>query len=652
MPIRENVKNLIYKKNVTTEAGDTAEEGQLNFTSFRPKEEIFKAIFEDLSKKVNAEGYFYNSDQDRKVGYLSDIYGCTAILSLAGDGSVVLNEEQKASLLKNIRYILKEISDYGFTLYPYISGVDNEFISEENGEKVRRTLFNNSYPYIGALTWTISLLAAVKRCAKRNDEKDEEEHRFLEIDSDLMSEINHLIVKIVDFFNTSVITVPNPNKPEETLYLGWSYTKNCSEPSLFFTYSVLEAFSDFEDNVLDIERDINGYVIKDGNLVRSFKESESDLKELFEVKSGLNGVEQWANACASVAKNIYRVYGNVLKDDFVDDKFLDGFGVIKYSDILKMDHSNALFNNVFLVSSMLYGYTNVLIPGETKEIVSTMEIALQNVQRAIDSLTRKNMDYIVGSYIIPFTNFHNEFGDMYIRKLNYRRISDTTLLPMLMKANNMIAVYITQFPVKKMDALFEQIFDDANICDNEMLWDDKGYDVKITERYIEAIDQFYEYYVAYEEDYTIGFEKARLRGIKQGFKEGIAKQKERNKEELAKKDVEKKVAIEEVRKEYSIENILMARFNEVVENKILLALQTANDRIAKHDWNQKKKEPVSFEDKVENLFINLVENYLSSRVDSILKLEEKELSQEEVLNSLKEELSRTVLKHLSKKEGE
>ncbi len=651
MSIRENVRGLIFKENVDSD--ESIESSQLKFTSFRPKKDIFKAIFEDLSKKVNAEGYFYNSDQDRKVGYLSDIYGCTAILALASDGSVLLNQDQKESLLKNIRYILKEIDEFGFTLYPYISGIDNEFYVDDNGEKIKHTLFNNSYPYIGALTWTISFLAAIKRSSLRNDDKDEEEHRFLELDDDLLSEINHLIVKIVDYFNTSVITAPNPNNPEELQYLGWSYTKDCVEPSLFFTYSVLEAFSDFEDSVLEVEKDANGYVIRNGNLVRHFKDSESDLEKLFEVKSGLNGVEQWANACASVAKNIWRIYGEVLKDDFVDDKFLEGFGVIRYSDILKMDHSNSLFNNVFLVSSLLYGYANILIPEESKEIVSTMEIALQNVQRAIDSLTRKNMDYIVGSYIIPFTNFHKRFGDMYIRKLNYRRISDTTLLPMLMKANNMIAVYITQFPVKKMDVLFEQIFDETNICDEEMLWDDKGYDVKITERYIEAIDQFYEYYVAYEEDYTIGFENARLKGRKIGFREGVSLQKSRNKEELAKKDEDKKLAIEEVRKEYSIENILVARFNEIAEKKILSALAVANERIAKHDWNQNKtKDATTFEDKVENLFISLVENYLSSKVDSLLKLEGRELTQEEVLNRLKEELSGKVLKRLSKKEGE
>ena len=37
------------------------------------------------------------------------------------------------------------------------------------------------------------------------------------------------------------------------------------------------------------------------------------------------------------------------------------------------------------------------IPEEEKEIVSTMEIALQNVQRAIDTLNRRNMDYFLWS---------------------------------------------------------------------------------------------------------------------------------------------------------------------------------------------------------------------------------------------------------------
>ena len=652
MAINERISKLVYQ-NIASEQQSSDGGTQLRFKSFKPKREIFRAVLKDLMNKRDENGVFFNGDKDRKGGYLSDVYGCTALLSLANDGSVELNKEQKEVLVNNIRYILKEINETGFTLYPYINHFDNKISREKDGQVVEDSLFNHRYPYTGALTWTISFLTSVKKATKKADEEvNKEEHRYLDLDEMTINEINRLIARIVDHFNTSVIKAPDPNDPNKTLYLGWSFTNGCTEPSLFFTYSVLEAFSDFEDNVLDVIIDENGYVVTDGNMTRQFKESEDDLAKQFATKNGLNGVELWANACASVAKNIWKVYGKTLRNDFVDDKFLEGFGVVTLDDIMKMDHSNALFNNVFLVSSLLYGWTNVLIPEEQREIVSTMEISLQNVQRAIDYLKRKNRDYIVESYTIPFTNLHKEFGDLYIRKLNYRRLDDTTILPILIKANNMIAVYITKYPVKKMDELFEEIFDESNMSEREVLWDDRGYDVKITERYIEAISQFYAYYIAYEEDYTNGFKNAKEEGYQQGKREGISLQRKLNKEELEAKDALKEAAVAEAKKEFTIENAIMAKMNVLVENAIVNALNTASKKLASHNWNAKKqKEIVTYEDKIEEAVISIVDSYLSSKVKAMERLEGRKLSEEEIVTAFNNDLTLYV-KRLLEKQGD
>lgn len=652
MAINERISKLVYQ-NIASEQQSSDGGTQLRFKSFKPKREIFRAVLKDLMNKRDENGVFFNGDKDRKGGYLSDVYGCTALLSLANDGSVELNKEQKEVLVNNIRYILKEINETGFTLYPYINHFDNKISREKDGQVVEDSLFNHRYPYTGALTWTISFLTSVKKATKKADEEvNKEEHRYLDLDETTINEINRLIARIVDHFNTSVIKAPDPNDPNKTLYLGWSFTNGCTEPSLFFTYSVLEAFSDFEDNVLDVIIDENGYVVTDGNMTRQFKESEDDLAKQFATKNGLNGVELWANACASVAKNIWKVYGRTLRNDFVDDKFLEGFGVVTLDDIMKMDHSNALFNNVFLVSSLLYGWTNVLIPEEQREIVSTMEISLQNVQRAIDYLKRKNRDYIVESYTIPFTNLHKEFGDLYIRKLNYRRLDDTTILPILIKANNMIAVYITKYPVKKMDELFEEIFDESNMSEREVLWDDRGYDVKITERYIEAISQFYAYYIAYEEDYTNGFKNAKEEGYQQGKREGISLQRKLNKEELEAKDALKEAAVAEAKKEFTIENAIMAKMNILVENAIVNALNTASKKLASHNWNAKKqKEIVTYEDKIEEAVISIVDSYLSSKVKAMERLEGRKLSEEEIVTAFNNDLTLYV-KRLLEKQGD
>ena len=624
MAIREDIKDLILQKeSLAQQAQKENSDNILKFENFNKKETITANILRDILKKrqkVNFRGedidVFYSDEKDKLTGYLSDIYGCTAILSLVDveNPGGMISEEVADSLVKNVAYIVKEIKDKGFTLFPYLSNEDNVF--NEKGD----TLFNRNYPYIGAMTWAISFLTSVRKARIHEvtdvDTNEKKMIGYLNIDKDLLADINNLIVRIVRHFNEAVIFIEDKDAPDGLKYLGWSYTTNCAEPSLFFTYSVLEAYSDFEDNVFDVETNPDGsYRIEQGTLFRNYKEDSQDLREAFKKEAGDKETQiyRWTKAVERVAQNVWDVYKGVLSKEFVSDQFLHGFDIIKTEDMVKMDHTNALFNNVYLVCILLYGWTNVLNKEESEEIVATMESALQNVQRVNDSFTRKGLDYLISSYTVPFINAHKDRGNTYIKRLNYRRMSDTTLLPILIKANNLIAFYITKYPVKKMDTLFKDIFDNDNICDEEFLWDDKGYDVKITERYIEAINQFYEYYESYEQDYNNKFKRQYSTAYGKGRAAGKEEQKELNRAAIENAELEANRRIEEEKSKFVIENAINARIVEMVN----ASLSSHLDNIAR----KLNGEDITLNENEEKVLASLdamVKGYIVSFINKIL----------------------------------
>ena len=459
----EGTSGAIFKSYV-----DKATLGQWLLDSY-----LAQRVLTDETFKITKNGThraFFNDSKDEEVGYLSDIYGYVGVLSIAMRMGVKLTKEQKEDITDNIALILDSIEEYGYTLYPYITDAENRC---EDGGK----LFGRKAPYVGAMTWALSFFTSVRGAVKEG---------LITLDEARQEAIISNIKKIVEFFNRAFIR--HGDTP-----MGWGYTEGCINSSLFFTYSVLEAYSDFEDNVFEITyiNDEEFRTVKDEELLAAINKGRAEGDRRLE--------EEWREKCYAVSDHVWEVYKDVLKDDFVDDAFLRNFRVVKRDDILKSERSNALFNNIYLVSILLYGYVNRRA-ADKDDVVMTMEAALQNVQRVYNQLRRDGLEYLVDTYIIPFKSLHIDRKGAY-QRLNYKTLVDASLMPMLVKANNIIAYYISQYPVKQMSVLFEDLFDNMQ-TGGQWIWENKGYDVKINERYIEAIADFYAYYEDYERDYA------------------------------------------------------------------------------------------------------------------------------------------------------
>ncbi len=573
--MKEDVKKIIM---VNQSQQGVDGDDSIIFKSYAPAKEIAERIFESYKKQYIIDKdckVFFNDDKEKKAGYLSNIYGCTGVLSLVNRMGAKLQDEDKETLVKNLYYIIDYIEDNGYTLFPYLSEEENLTVDGDQ-------LFNKRYPYIGAMTWALSFFTSIRKLNLDGE---------ISIDEEYNRKIVKNIRNIIDHFNSSLIKDSHGNP------LGWAFTNECSTPSLFFTYSVLEAYSDFEDNIMSVlESEVEGEESTDAKdkelleLINKKRDTEEEIQEI------------WKKNCFAVADNVWNVYKDVLKDSFVDDTFLSGYKIITKDDIYKSNSSNALFNNIFLVFILVYGYVNVRSV-EKDDVILTMNAALQNVQRIYDQLKKEGMEYLVDSYVVSFKSKHLLRKDAYIKSLNSKKLIDATLMPILVKANNIIAFYISRYPVKQMSSLFDELFDEKS--NSEWIWENKKYDVKITERYIEAIADFYAYYDKYERGYAERLKKNKA--LQEQEREKIRKRVEsylrpQLQAELAEQHEREK---KELKDSFLIENIIRAAITEGTSKKITTTLE--------HIIAANKGDDVQldeFETKISSLLKEVVYSYL------------------------------------------
>lgn len=476
-------------------------------------EKILQSLWQK-TVKIDGRLHFLSDDREKKTGFMSDVFGCAGVFALVNRMNVELPEEYRADLADCLIGILEYIDNRRYDLNPYVPEIKNT------------ELFSSVYPYTGAMTWTLSLLANVRKARKSG---------LIDLDKRYDDLVVKHIRKIINKFNESVIGTPeNP--------LGWNYTMDCKKPSLFFTYSVLEAFSDFEDNVMLEDAEGNP--------------ADTELLALINDNKSNSHIERdWAATCRKIAENVWQKYKRILKTDLVSDDFLENVKTVSKEDILKASSSNALFNTVYVVFILVYGYANVRDNEEEQEdVIVTMDAALQNVQRIYEQLTKENKEYVVDTYYMNYQSLHESKGDRYVRLLNAERLVDASIVPILVKANNLVAFYISKYPQKQMSTLFLELFDRMNAQD--WIWDNMNYDVENTERYIEAIADFYMYYDAYEREYA-----ERLKTKKELEKEAeerVARRIERRIKEQTKQEVAAahESELEALRQSYVLENLL------------------------------------------------------------------------------------------------
>lgn len=588
---------------------------------------ILEGVFARTVLDENGVTHFMMDEVEKRTGLLSNIYGCTGVFSLVNRMRVDLTVEQKLALIGTVEWIVDYLRNKGFTLDPYYNDKDPQD---------KDALFNVKRPFIGTMTWSLSLLVNVRSALRggelnievcdgsdgRETVTQEQVTRMSNTVNRIKGRIDNLIVNIIKSFNDYSVS-DRTSSGSDFMSVGWSFSKECDQPSLFYTYSVLEAYSDFEDTVFP-------RVNEEGETTFA---GDPELLDFI----GRDVIDEFRTRCFTSAQYVWNRAKKYLKEAFIGDNFFERTADVSVTEaeILKSPTSNALFNTLFVVFTAIYGYVNK--KGNDKnteddeEVTSLMREALQNVQVAYEALEKEGKDYIVDNYSLLFKTVHRDAdrGRLYSSKLNSERIFDLSLVPILVKSNSMMAFYIQQYPQKQMGTLFDLLFEKLSDTDRGWVWDTNRYNVKNTERYLEAIADFFDYYEKYELDFV-----KKKNEVKDKTAEELRKREPRLRreikselDELYRSDTAAK--IEQVRSEYRFENL----FNELVEEKAReVAEQTilhSFDRIIEAHATKNKSKLTEFdkalEEKLKQVAVSYLDSYLHpfTSFSSVSELEKK-----------------------------
>ena len=551
------------------------------FRIYKERSKIGYKILNDLLPKrdgiytKNGIQYrgFYLNDKDRTVGLLSQLYGSSGLFTLINRFNVLsgINDESidtdglVSGIISTLLDVLDYVEDNNYDMNPLIdSDLNNELFHGKNED----------IQYVGAMTWALSLFVAARKAIRKGNVKFNER-------ANVGQRLCVQIKKIIEFFLDNVIDGENG--------FGCGYANGCVEPSLFFTYSVIEAYSDFEDNAItDLDEELLDYLNKG-------IDNEEDRLEI-----------RYRNVCYAVGDRTWEIYKDYLKDNFFTDKFDGKINCVSKTEIENTARSSALFNNLYIIFILFYSYINsrdeiyvydkknnrYTCNGEKRSeeekqrFIYTLDRSMQFIKNFYDDLKAVGNESIVDKHIISFSQKNiliNNFG----KWLNEEFIQASSLLPMLVKASNLIAFWIQKFPQQGMTDMFDDML--ATKMEGKWLWENRKYDLLSTERYFEALADYFDYYDEYEKNYAEkNLKKEQLR-LQLETQLNQKYEKKLNAEiEKIRKQQEKSIREEiedNIRAEYIVEPVLNKKIEDAVEqaisNKTLEYLISTLDKISK-----------------------------------------------------------------------
>ena len=201
------------------------------FYKYRGKGEIGQKIYEELLKKYNEDGGFVFSDELTEIGLLSQLQGLSSVVELLENFDLNAKDKKVRSFLDGlIDYMLGEVYVDGqirIGASPY--RVDDQLIG---------------YDYIDSVTWVVSALLGIMRLHIKGD-------YLIDFESEKGKKISELYIYCLNYLLDSYIDEPTSKRK---FNCGWNFTKDCEEPSLYFTFAVSELLIDILDTFEDVIR--------------------------------------------------------------------------------------------------------------------------------------------------------------------------------------------------------------------------------------------------------------------------------------------------------------------------------------------------------------------------------------------------------------
>ncbi len=504
MEVNETLKDII----VTT--GNKNQKGRTStiFNTYVRKDEIGKNLYKSfVSYGVsNKDKIFLLSDVNKDKGLISISQGLISFslikqfTSSSYEKEESINEEERLIFNKNLEAFFKEIGYYDlkegfkYNATPYVK----EF----------------TFDYVDSIAKCVQAILETRELILSSIEKNNPLKLYVEgigTDNDIL---NALVVVLKDCLKKLVelkinctpfkVTIGQSDTFEVSTS-GWNYTNDSSiqintlSSSLYFTYSVCLAYMSIYENIKDA---LDWSRIEDEEEKNNFKvddiaKFERDKTFYLQIINEYNAFKEAVRSCGLYLDNKI----NVLD---LRTKFLGfDFNEIDVDEIKGSTTNNAIFNTLFSVVILIASGVSDIYDSYFKErrYFEWLQSIMQNVYDTYCDLAYSQKGYIIDQYIL---NFNETIPFELYEQVNFlrkQRIQVLTVVPLMVRAYNMVSSWVIQYPQKQMINYLELIMTSRfrkRSGSYEWIWDRDGYDVNINSIYISALYDFYSYYEQYE----------------------------------------------------------------------------------------------------------------------------------------------------------
>ena len=498
--------NNILKEMIV--GGDTSKKGISNrtFNIYIPKEEIGKKLYKSfitygISKNDDT---FILSDINRAKGLISVTQGLISFAlikqfnSSSNNNETTITDEERRIFNKNLTVFFNEIGYF----------TDNIVF------KATPFIKEDSFDYVDSIAKSVQAIMEIRELILTSLENKTPLNLYVEgIGSD--EEIVSALIKVLKICLDKLVSlrIPCPTFERQignNTYLGsscgWNYTndnninENTLEPSLYFTYSVSLSYMSIYENITDV---LNWVRLSAEGKSEEFTLAADKTQKFERDKKFYELIEKEYLSFKDAVRSCGLYLDEKISGLDLRSKFLGfDFNTIDIEEIKGSTTNNAIFNTLFSVVILIASGVSDLYDEFYKErrYFEWLQAIMQNVYDSYCDLVLSQKGYIIDQYVLNFNEtIPTELYDQvnYLRK---QRIQVLTVVPLMVRAYNMVSSWVIQYPQKQMINYLELIISNRfkKKSNYEWIWDKDGYDVNVNSIYISALFDFYGYYEKYE----------------------------------------------------------------------------------------------------------------------------------------------------------
>lgn len=676
------------------------------FYNYKDKTEVGKEIFKELYDrfhKVEGERMGFYMDDSKEIGILSQCQSLQALLLLASDFGLKFDDQHIVSD-DEINYTIREIMD--FVIEDVIKRISTKTPGEYKFDASpydTGKYFDVKYSNIEAMTWVVPCFLQALKYHATIGETCKWEDKLVSV-----------ITYCINYLNNSFIKSDKEGSSNK-LEIGWNFTADCEEPSLYYSFAVCECYVDFYETFKEyleyyeaVRNEEKYGIYVDKTLQKKHEAHQADYKKALEKEApGLNknnrqiarfdaynelalrykeinnGIEtidsnspygEFEANCKALAREIWRLTKGHLADKFF---YNDLETTLTEEDISMATTSDALFNTVYIINIMLDAGLDEDLEME-KQIAQTDEdahnaereyndlfeacqIASQQAFRTYEKLKSKGKEYIVEQFLVGFNEAFTVHRDM-VKELRKLRMRVFTLMPLLIRTNNVISEYLIKYPQVNMKKYLGYILENRYEEKNKFkwVWENDGFFSCSNYYYISALGEFYNYYETYESKFIGNYteNEANRATIKRDYLReleapggeisDLKKSLKEKEDEVA--ELNKKLSSVETPVEDAVAQVVEKEMEKLLPEMLCKFISGAANGLTVDEVNDATctQEHKAFADSIGELIFAIISKYIFDIVRSGKLTKEENVNKHKDLSiKLKKEIRRCIRQYIS-----